>query len=157
MNKQNRGFTLIEVLVALVILAVGLLGMATLMMSSMQSSQGAYLRSQASVLAYDIVERMRANRAEAITTDNYELAADAGATGDPGCQSTGCTASQQAQLDLREWRAVVAAGIPDATTAITRDNENEYSITISWAETGTTLKKQDDSTVSPSFSLRVNL
>lgn len=59
---RTQGFTLIEVMVAVVILAIGLLGMATLMTQSMQSSESAYSRSQAGVLAYDILDRMRSNK-----------------------------------------------------------------------------------------------
>ena len=58
-RNDNGGFTLIEVMVAVVVLAVGLLGMASLMVRSQQSNEGAYSRSQASILAYDIIERMR--------------------------------------------------------------------------------------------------
>ncbi|WP_187672347.1 type IV pilus modification protein PilV [Zestomonas carbonaria] len=156
-RRSTQGFTLIEVLVALVILAVGLLGMATLMMSSLQSSQSAYLRSQASVLAYDIVERMRANHTQAVTTDDYELNVDTEATSDPGCASSGCSASQQAQLDLFQWRTALANGIPGATASIVRDNQNEYQVTISWSEVGTQLENQDGTEVNPSFSLRIDL
>ncbi|MCY1287261.1 type IV pilus modification protein PilV [compost metagenome] len=156
-NTSSRGFTLIEVLIALIILAVGLLGMATLMMSSLQSSQSAYLRSQASVLAYDLVERMRANHTQAVTTDNYELAVDAATTADPGCATSGCSASQQAQLDLFQWRTALTSSIPGATAEIERDAPNEYTVTISWSEVGKQLKKQDGTDVSPSFSLRIDL
>ena len=60
-EKRSRAFTLIEVMIAMIILAVGLLGMASLTVRSQQSNESAYARSQASLLAYDIIERMRTN------------------------------------------------------------------------------------------------
>ena len=60
MNK-NTGFTLIEVLIAMIILAVGLLGLAGLQATSLRNNQSAYNRSVATQLAYDIADRMRAN------------------------------------------------------------------------------------------------
>lgn len=159
MRKRNPegGFTLIEVLIALVILAVGLLGMATLMTSSLQSSQGAYRRSQASLMAYDIVERMRFNRDRAITTDDYTLTTSSSATSNPSCGSGGCTPAQQAQKDLYEWRTALTAALPGATAAITRANDNQYQVTINWDEIGASVKKQDDTVVAPSFSVRIDL
>lgn len=109
-RASHKGFTLVEVLVALLVLAIGLLGMATLMMTSLQSSQNAYLRSQVSVLAQDLVERMRTNRAQAITSDNYELTTSAPATTKPNCSAAGCSPIEQAQLDLHDWRAALEAG-----------------------------------------------
>jgi type IV pilus assembly protein PilV len=152
-HHSSKGFTLIEVLIALVILAIGLLGMATLMMTSLQSSQSAYLRSQASLLAYDITERMRANHAQAITTNDYTLAKNAGATSDPGCKAAGCSASQQAQQDLHDWRAYLSTSIPSATATISRANQNEYTINISWEESSALQRATDN----PNFELRVNL
>ncbi|MEH6368551.1 MAG: type IV pilus modification protein PilV, partial [Pseudomonas marincola] len=73
---QQRGFTLIEVLIAVVILSIGLLGMATLMMTSVQASQSAYLRGQASLMVYDFSERTRLNHALASSADDYLLNAD---------------------------------------------------------------------------------
>jgi type IV pilus modification protein PilV len=64
--SRSAGFTLLEVLVAVLVLAIGLLGLARLQMTVMKSNQSAYLRSQASLLAYDISERMRANRTAAL-------------------------------------------------------------------------------------------
>lgn len=69
---HNRGFTLIEVMVALVILAVGLLGMASLMTRSQQSNESAYSRSQATLMAYDIIERMRANLVNQVDASGNE-------------------------------------------------------------------------------------
>ncbi|MBO3276759.1 type IV pilus modification protein PilV [Pseudomonas schmalbachii] len=157
LRKKSGGFTLIEVLIALVILAVGLLGMATLMTSSMQSSQGAYRRSQASLLAYDIVERMRFNREQAVTTNDYVLTTTSGATTEPSCGTGGCTATQQAQLDMFQWRQALSAALPGAVASISRSNDFQYQIIIAWDEVGSTLKKQDDSTVTPTFTLRIDL
>lgn len=159
--KKERGFTLIEVLIALLVLAVGLLGMASLMMTSLQSSQSAYLRSQASLLAQDLVERMRANRDQAVKHDNYELAASASATTNPGCSSSGCSPSAQAQQDLHDWRAALEAGIPGATASVDRANNNEYTITIAWEENASEDADNDPDTprtrVPATFELRVNL
>lgn len=153
----EKGFTLIEVLIALVILAVGLLGMATLLTTSLQSSQGASRRSQASTLAYDIVERMRFNRERAITTDDYVLTTTSSATSSPSCATGGCTPAQQAQKDLAEWRAAVSTALPGATTAISRSNNYEYQVTINWDEVGRSVQKSDSTTVAPSFSVRIDL
>ena len=150
MNAKNQsGFTLIEVLIALIVLAVGLLGMASLTVHSMQSNQGAYMRSQASVLAYDIAERMRSNHEGAITTSTYT----ATSASQPTC-TNGCTPSQQAQLDVHQWRTALQSSMPGATAAITRTANGdlmEYQITISWTDSGAS--DISDS----SFSLRVDI
>ena len=59
---SDSGFTLIEVLVALVIVALGMLGNAMLQLQGMKNSNDAYLRSQIGLFAYDIADRVRANR-----------------------------------------------------------------------------------------------
>ena len=59
--KKNTGFTLIEVLIAMIVLAVGLLGLAGLQATSLRNNQSAYNRIKATQLAYDIADRMRAN------------------------------------------------------------------------------------------------
>lgn len=152
MNKSNQsGFSLIEVLVALIVLAVGLLGMASLTVHSLQSNQGAYMRSQASVLAYDIAERMRFNYEGAAAATTVYTAASATL---PTCGESGCTAAQQAQLDVSTWRAALASSMPGATATITRSATGglwAYQITINWTDSGAA----DIS--SSSFSLRVDL
>lgn len=153
MRKNNAGFTLIEVLIALVVLAIGLLGMSSLMMTSMQSNQSAYLRSQASLLAFDIAERMRANNDEATGTNNYVLLSTTTSVADPSCPTGGCSPSQQAQLDLHEWRMALTNSIPGSTATISRTNVNEYVVTIAWTESSSLRQATD----SQSFELRVNL
>lgn len=152
--RDKRGFTLVEVLVALVILAIGLLGMATLMMSSLQSSQGAYLRSQASLLTYDIVERMRANYDQAVTSDDYVLSKTASASSNPACKTSGCDASNQAKQDIYDWRKTLTDSIPGAQASIVRASPNQYTIEISWEDSGKNLGTGNEPS---SFSLRVDL
>ncbi len=64
--KSPKGFTLIEVLVALLVMSIGLLGLAALQATSLKTNHGAYNRGQAIFLAYDIMDRMRANQTQAL-------------------------------------------------------------------------------------------
>ena len=71
--KQISGFTLIEVLVAVLILSIGFLGVAALQMNALKNNQSASQRSQATILAYFMMDEMRANKEVAIN-GNYNLA-----------------------------------------------------------------------------------
>jgi type IV pilus assembly protein PilV len=115
--------TLVEVLVALVVLSVGLLGIAALQMTSLRNNLGAHLRSQATVLAYDITDRMRANRTAA--NNNAYL------TGF-GAAPTGSTLNA---LDLQAWKTALLATLPAGDGQIERVG-NVFRITIRWTEQG---------------------
>ena len=96
----QRGATLVEVLVALLVLSIGLLGVAALQVSALQTNQGAHVRSQASVLAYDIADRMRANRAVALAGGYnvlYTVTPSGGALN---------------ELDLQNWKAALTNTLP---------------------------------------------
>ncbi|MCY1279306.1 type IV pilus modification protein PilV [compost metagenome] len=155
----QRGFTLIEVLMALLVLAVGLLGMASLTMTSLQSNQGAYLRSQASLMAYDIVERMRGNRAEALqATSPYAVTLTSTSTlTNPECNTStqGCSTTQQAAQDLFDWWSNLQGSIPGATATITRQNTNQFQIVIGWTESDS--QQRTTAAQSKSFTVRVDL
>ena len=117
-----RGFTLVEVLVSMVILSIGLLGIAKLMLVSSRSNDSAYLRSQATELAYEILDNMRANRQEVINTPTtYTTAQGAAATtaAPPGTICIGavqCTPTALGIFDVYEWklRLNTASGLPGA-------------------------------------------
>jgi type IV pilus assembly protein PilV len=66
LGAMQGGMTLIEALVALLVLSIGLLGVAGLQWEALRSNHGAHLRSQATILAHDIADRMRANRTDAL-------------------------------------------------------------------------------------------
>jgi type IV pilus assembly protein PilV len=128
--RRARGFTLVEMLVALVVLSIGLLGVAALQLTSLRSNHSSAMRSQATFLAYDIIDRMRANR-EAALAGEYNVA-----LGDGG------TAGTVAGDDVIAWKENVAATLPaidDAGTPEPADgsvvqNGNIFTITIRWAD-----------------------
>ncbi|MCY1278727.1 type IV pilus modification protein PilV [compost metagenome] len=149
-RSRTEGFTLIEVLIALLVLAIGLLGMASLMLVSVKSNQSASQRSQASTLAYDMAERLRLNRDRAVATDSY-LTDGNSVPNDPGCKTDGCTPAQVATLDVREWLNQLA--LAGATGNIAR-TDNRYTITILWQEDSSRACGANNQC---SFTLRVDL
>ena len=98
--RRDAGFTLIEALVALLILSIGLVGLAGLQTLSMRNNYSAFQRSQAVLKAYDAMDRMRANRATALAGGYNRSYGDAVPA--QTCNST-CNAAQMAQSDEREW------------------------------------------------------
>ena len=128
MNK-NAGFTLIEVLIAMVVLAIGLLGLAGLQVTSLKNNQSAYNLSQATQLAYDLADRMRANVAGAATYTTGTAATIA------NCKNTtGCSPTEMAVNDLFEWNSAISAALPNGGTGTITISDGVYSITISWTE-----------------------
>jgi type IV pilus assembly protein PilV len=139
-----EGFTLIEVLVAVLVLSIGLLGLAGLQTYSVASTHSAYLRSQATVLAYDIIDRMRANRA-AVVAGNYLVAFGAQPATVTDCQSAGstCSNADMAAFDLTQWKCTLGAWsadvdcanvtscLPNGNGQITQ-NGNIYTVAVRW-------------------------
>lgn len=120
--KSQRGFTLLEVLVTMVVLSLGLLGYAGLQMASLKNSASAYQRSQATILAYDIIDRLRANRAQAIG-GGYNIAIGAAGAG-----------AGVAGLDLVDWKVLVGNALPGGDAAINVDGTGNVLIQIQWMD-----------------------
>jgi len=114
-HRHSAGFTLIEALVALLILSIGLVGLAGLQTLSMRNNYSAFQRSQAALKAYDAMDRLRANRAYALTGGYNRSYGDAVPT--QTCAST-CTSAQMAESDEREWVTAVQR-LPGGDGAIT--------------------------------------
>lgn len=127
--RHERGFSLIEVLVALVVLSVGLLGLAALQSTAAQFNASAYTRSQATILAYDIADRIRANR-QAALAGNYTSAY-------PGVLPTcnGAVAGTVVQQDLAAWRRALACSLPNGNGAVAFDAATQVlTIRVRWDE-----------------------
>ena len=118
-----RGFTLLEVLVAIVVLSIGLLGLAGLMASSLKNSHSAYQRTQATWLAYDALDRMRANRQVALA-GGYNLALGAAPGG-----------SDLAATDLGEWDAALTNTLPAGDGSIAVAAGGAVKVIVQWNDT----------------------
>jgi len=136
--QRQQGFTLLEVLIALLILSIGLLGLAALQTTSLRSNQMASMRTTATQLAYDISDRMRANPT-GVAAAEYVLAGGTTPTG-----------TSMGALDLIEWNLAVVA-LPGGRSSITQCDGTSvppcdgvtHVITVQWDEmrtgaTGTT-------------------
>ena len=122
------GFSLIEVLVALVVLSVGLLGLAALQQNAVRFNHDAYLRSQATVLAYDIADRIRGNR-QAATDEAYDSVFEATP---PACNSVVAAGTVVAQ-DIGAWRRALTCALPAGNGQIDWDRPTEIlTVTVRW-------------------------
>jgi len=126
-RRTAAGFTLFEVLIAIVILVIGLLAVAALNANAVGVNQSAYLRSQATNLAYDVADRMRTNRVRALAGDYVVDYADPAPACVPGLTPTGTIAAQ----DLAGWKNEVACMLPDGDGEIAI-NGRVYTISVRW-------------------------
>jgi type IV pilus assembly protein PilV len=142
MNRHIRqsGFTMVEVLVALVVLAIGLLGIAALYLNSLQSGRTAIYRTQAVNLAADLADRIRANRTAQAAYGTLFADAEAEVA---GCYTTGgCIDTDLASSDLARWKGTLAQLLPNGqgqvvvTLPVAAGEPTNYVVTVQWAEVG---------------------
>ncbi len=107
---EQNGFTLIEALVSVLVLAIGLLGLAGLQLTALQNNHSAYLRSQATFLSSTIIDRIKAN-ATAFNTGAYNEGTAAEKT-DCDTKTAGCTSLEMAGHDLFNWNSLLSQQLP---------------------------------------------
>ena len=136
--RTESGFTLIEVMIAVLVLSIGLLGISALQALGLRSSYGAYLGSQATLLAYDMSDRIRAN-------PNFAAAYRVDCAAEPA------PANALAAADVAEWCDSLAGLLPSGTGSV-GGNGNTYQINVSWRD------NQLDPDADPwSFNIEIDL
>lgn len=161
---RQRGMTLIEILVTVLVLAVGLLGMASLTVGSLKNNQGAFLRTQATILAYDMADRMRSNTAQAISGSYDGKTTNATITA-PSCIANGCSGADRVDADIFAWKQQIEgangnmAMLPGGEGSISGTGGGgatvagtTFTITITWKEdrwdeTAGSMSTEDQQTV----------
>jgi type IV pilus assembly protein PilV len=141
-RSRTQGFTLVEALVALVVLSIGMLGIAALYVESLRAGRTALIRTQAVNLASDMADRIRANRTGGAS---YAKAVNDAGTLSNDCEEGGasvsCTPAVMADHDKAIWDTEVTQSLPAGTAQITFTdaNPNVYVITVTWAEQAATV------------------
>ncbi|MGQ0429588.1 MAG: type IV pilus modification protein PilV [Gammaproteobacteria bacterium] len=136
----QSGFTMVEVLVALVVLTIGLLGIAALYLNSLQSGRTAIYRTQAVNLAADLADRIRANRTAQVAYATLFADVEAEVA---GCFTTGgCIPGDLAASDLARWKATLAQLLPNGQGQVVvippigAGEPASYVVMVQWAEVG---------------------
>lgn len=147
-GPRQSGFTLLEILVAIVVISLGLLGLAGLQAASLTNNQTAQFRSIATQQAYDMADRMRANLA-GVAAGSYD-AMGTNTPVNPGCIHTagGCTAANVAVTDHAQWNTTNARVLPNGAGSVDcvlgpgancSNDPNAvrtFDITVQWTEKG---------------------
>jgi len=133
--RKSAGFSLVEAMVSLIVISVGMIGIAALYGQGLSAGRTALSRTVAVNLASTMAENIRVNR--------LAQAAYAGAGADNNCDPAGgggvdCTPAQMAAHDVFLWSANVAAELPNGVGAITFADgiPPTYTITVTWDEVG---------------------
>lgn len=122
-RAAQRGAGMVEVLVAVLVLAVGLLGIAGTQLVSLRNNHSAWLRSEATLRCYDILDRMRANQTTALA-GNYDIALGAAPP----------TGSTTRDIDLQEWKQDLTV-LPSGDGSVARtvaSGRTLFTVTVQW-------------------------
>ncbi len=147
--RRQRGATLMEAMIAVLLMSISALGYAALQMRGLSANSSSMWRSKAALLAYEMSDRMRANLA-GVGAGSYN-ALTAGAA-DPGCgAAASCTTAQMAALDYYQWTTAIAREIPggvgvvcldatpddgDTTAAACDGAGTTFAVKVFWKERG---------------------
>ena len=137
----QKGAGLIEILISLLVIATGILGLTGLQTNSLTSNRTAYYRTQATILAYDIIDKQRANKNEALA-GSYII--DVNSTAATTTCTTDCTAADLTAMDLTQWKNSLSTELPNGNGSITliAGTTSAYQVTVQWAlenQTATTI------------------
>ncbi|HQQ63288.1 MAG TPA: type IV pilus modification protein PilV [Pseudomonadales bacterium] len=122
--RNQSGIALLEVLITFFVLAFGLLGLAALQVKSMQFNQDSYLRSQATVAAYDMLDRMRLNLPQ-VKSGAYNTAYGSSATS---------TVANPAGGDLTAWITFLNNTFPGGDGYINCNNATVCTVKVKWTD-----------------------
>lgn len=133
--NTGKGFTLIEILVSIIIIAIGLLGVAGLQTVTLRQNYNSHLLTQASFQANDMIERMRTNM---LGVNNGAYDNITGSEVNPNCLPT-CTPDELAEYDANVWMTTTKSALNDGGTdtvtgTVVNNVDETFTIDIRWNE-----------------------
>lgn len=134
-RQHQRGVTLIESMIALLVISVGLLGIAALQLTSMKQNNSALQNSKAVWIAHNMADRIRANQPEFGNYDGIDVGAGSGNTYDRDCSSLPCSSGQLITSDAQEWGLDLSV-LPRGR-GIIDGNNTTLTVTVMWDDEGT--------------------
>lgn len=160
--SRQTGFSMIEILVTMVIVSVGLMGAGAMVINGLESNRNAYLRTQASILAYDMADRIRANSERA--NDYAGFSTEGAGTDVPDCfdEDAGCSSAEVETADKAQWAAAfqgVDGGfllLPEAQGQIAQDGD-DLVITVQWTQAQWNDDEGEVEDQAQNFVMRFNL
>ena len=141
--SRTDGFSLLESLIALVVFSIGFLALTLLMQTSLRNTNSAFYRSVATEQAYDMADRIRANRGADVAPadgigDNVGNYHNAEASADPGCILVTCNETQLAQYDGWQWNQTNGDVLPSGGGSIVFNAATgAVTVTVSWDDNRT--------------------
>jgi type IV pilus assembly protein PilV len=143
-KDRSDGVGMIEVLVAVVVVSLGLLGVATTLLEVTRSTGSSYLKQQAVQQAYDIIDRMRANALQGrlLNGNPYVVAMQPAPTTapNPSCNTSACTPAQLASVDVQQWQNDLKVVLPrgEGSVAVAaggpQNNAAVVTVTVQWSD-----------------------
>lgn len=133
-TSRQAGFSMVEVLITMFVIAIALLGSAILQAYALKVNQGGQFRAQAVILGMDFLERIEANN-QAAVLGAYAATLPSTSTA-PDCNLNLCTPQQMAAYDLEQFQQALARQLPDTSATITVAGAGPYTYTvqINWRE-----------------------
>lgn len=130
--KKQKGFGILEILITVFVLAVGLLGIASLQTLGFRSSQSSYMRTIAAYKSYEMIDRMRANPS-GISAGSYNAISGIPSASD--CTSSSCSTSQMATFDANQWNTELQGLLPSGQGTVTGAGSGTvFQVVIRWDE-----------------------
>ncbi|MEW5248928.1 type IV pilus modification protein PilV [Microbulbifer discodermiae] len=131
--KRQTGATMIEILITILVLAIGLLGLSATQVMSLKNGNNAHHRYLAALAAQEMAERMRANP-DGLELGSYDgQTVDGSETGSNCSETLSCSAANLATLDLYDWGQVISDNLPGGQGTIARAGRR-VTLTVTWNE-----------------------
>ena len=126
-RQTDAGYTLLEMLIAVLVISFGLLGLAGLQATALKNNHSAYMNAVATQLAYEMADRIRANKGIAYDTVSPPAAV-------PDCESAACSPATLAQYDVAQWRTKVSVELAGASIPSIALANGVYTLTLTWTD-----------------------